>query len=367
MNTRIKALVDETRTHTMAARAITSAAKAEGRGLTPEEDTKVNLLIGKADVAKHEADKLTAAETGAAAIRGSIGAGNAWGKAAKGLIEGTSVSVEGRDLYRRKSVTDGDLGTDEQTGRAVVERPGITEMLLDERFIFGAFPSINPGAALAVSEFVQSSRALGSGSAEADVERDLLSTDPKAELDVEISHTSADMKQVAIMIRDIPNALFEAEGALSGFLSSEMSKQLALAIDAHVVAAIQAASPDTSTGGDSTAAALRYAVADMAQRGVHPSIAILDDDAATEIDTMKAIDLPNAYPYGLSIRTSPSLAGSQFVVEPSVAGVLYLGSVKFDRDPYTGFGENTTDLRAECSLLFVVRNVDGIQEAVAGS
>jgi hypothetical protein len=83
---------------------------------------------------------------------------------------------------------------------------------------------------------------------------------------------------------------------------------------------------------------------------------------AVDIDTTPAIDMPREFPYGLSVRESKS-AGHALVIDPAVAGVLYLGALKADLDPFTGFSENTTDLRLECSVLFFVRNGDGIQIA----
>ena len=46
-------------------------------------------------------------------------------------------------------------------------------------------------------------------------------------------------------------------------------------------------------------------------------------------------------------------------------GVLYLSSLRFDADPYTGFRKNLTTLRIEVKGLFHVRNVRGARRIAA--
>ncbi len=345
----------EVRSELASAKAITAAATAEGRGLTASEKKSLDGHLAAAKGLKGKLD--------ATRIREGVGTGeNAYATLAKAIVAGErSVEVSGFEIMS-KAVSDADLGTDAQTGRAILERPGITGKLVDDRYIFGAFPREDAGSNLAVSEFRQTSEAIASGS----VERALLATGEKAKLNVTIEHVSADIKQVAVLIEDIPNALLAAEGALQGFLSSRMNVALAEAIDAHVLAAIAASTPDATSEGSTIQESLRHAKADLREKGAHGSVAILTPEQAVEIDTTPAIDMPQAFPYGLGLRESKS-ATSALVIDPAVAGVLYLGSLKADLDPFTGFSTNTTTLRLEQSLLFFVRNGDAIQSVTPGS
>jgi hypothetical protein len=170
------------------------------------------------------------------------------------------------------------------------------------------------------------------------------------------------------MIRDIPNALFEADGNLGAFLAAEMNRALQHAIDQHVTDSINAASPDSSAGTSSDLLEeLRYAKAELADKGVAANLAILTPESGVTVDLVKEIDMPRGFPFGIRFAESSS-ADTDYLVEPARAGVLYLGSVKFDRDPYTGFSRNTTNLRAEASLLMVIRDSDAIMGIVpAGS
>ena len=46
-------------------------------------------------------------------------------------------------------------------------------------------------------------------------------------------------------------------------------------------------------------------------------------------------------------------------------GPLYLGPLRFDADPYTGFRKNLTTLRIEVKALYHVRNVQGARRIAA--
>src|SRR5947208_10106310 len=82
-------------------------------------------------------------------------------------------------------------------------------------------------------------------------------------LDLTVEGFTADMVQEAILVKEIPNAILAAEGALSGLLSSEMRKQLNQALDAHVVAAIAAASPDHGGSGSTVEELVRSGISEM--------------------------------------------------------------------------------------------------------
>ena len=72
----------------------------------------------------------------------------------------------------------------------------------------------------------------------------------------------------------------------------------------------------------------------MADKGAAANLAILTPTQAADIDVMPTIDLPGGFPYGLRLAESSSLADS-VLVDTSIAGVLYRGSIKFEADPYS--------------------------------
>jgi len=339
-----------------AARAILANAKAEGRSLTGVERAKCNLHItkGEAFQTRQRAENL-----GGRGIESANGSG--WKAVAERLSKGErDFSVPMSDVLG-KAVSDANGAFEAATLRV---EDGITQLPLDQRYIFNLFPQRDATGALHVSDFRQSARSLpesGTG-----VERDPLSTAEKQELDVAIDLASEDMRQLAVVIKDIPNALIENVEGLTAFLNAEMERQINAALDAHVVAAILASTPDVSAGsGASVAEELRFAKAELAAKGLRANIAILPPAELAALDVMPAIEKPGAFPYGLALAESPALDAG-LLADTGVAGVLYRGQMRFAANPYTGFSKNTTDLRLECEALFIVRNEDGFME-IAGS
>ena len=47
------------------------------------------------------------------------------------------------------------------------------------------------------------------------------------------------------------------------------------------------------------------------------------------------------------------------LIDPDRLGRLYLGTVRVDADPFTGFKKNLTTLRVETTALYHVRNIQG--------
>lgn len=54
-----------------------------------------------------------------------------------------------------------------------------------------------------------------------------------------------------------------------------------------------------------------------------------------------------------------------YLIDPDLLGRLYLGDLRFDADPFTGFASNTTSLRVEVNAIFHVRNVQGAYRIAA--
>ncbi len=55
------------------------------------------------------------------------------------------------------------------------------------------------------------------------------------------------------------------------------------------------------------------------------------------------------------------------LIDPQKLGTLFLGQLRVDSDPYTGFARNTTTLRFEASLLFHVRDPRGARVIAAAA
>ena len=53
------------------------------------------------------------------------------------------------------------------------------------------------------------------------------------------------------------------------------------------------------------------------------------------------------------------------MLDSNMLGRLYLGSMRLDADPFTGFTKNLTTLRCEVKALFHVRNAKGARRIAA--
>ena len=71
--------------------------------------------------------------------------------------------------------------------------------------------------------------------------------------------------------------------------------------------------------------------------------------------------------WDLTIVERTSAAGNEppYLIDSRMLGVLYLGRLKFDVDPYTGFKANLSTLRVETKALFHIRNIKGARRIAA--
>jgi hypothetical protein len=244
--------------------------------------------------------------------------------------------------------------------------PGITVMPEDVRYIYPLFGRTDAAGDLAVTDFRQTTRADHAGST--DVERDPTATTVKATLDLAFEPVTVDMRQMAVMLTGIPQAILTAEPALQTLLSGELQRRLYRALDEHVVAQIDAATPPSGvTGSDGSVEGLvRDAITEMQAVGVNPTVVALNPTDAATVDMHTAVDSITRWPFGLRVVVSPDAdAGAPLVLDPAILGHLYVGSLAIGSDPYAGadghnFTKNLVDLRAEFLAVFVVRNADGV-------
>jgi hypothetical protein len=54
-----------------------------------------------------------------------------------------------------------------------------------------------------------------------------------------------------------------------------------------------------------------------------------------------------------------------YLIDPQMLGRFYLGTLRFEVDPYTGFSKNLSTLRLEVKSLFHVRNAKGARRVAA--
>ena len=77
----------------------------------------------------------------------------------------------------------------------------------------------------------------------------------------------------------------------------------------------------------------------------------LKDTGASPLWGLRVIERPGSTP--------------PYLIDPQMLGVLYLGGMSFDVDPYTGFTKNLSTLRIEAQALFHVRNANGARRIAA--
>jgi hypothetical protein len=288
-----------------------------------------------------------------------------------------------RDVARHLDLDQGELRADVSLGALMrplaglnltgsatsvaTARAAFSQQPVDRRFLYPQFPrtTLDVGT-LAVVDFRQDS---ASGTVTGDVVRNPMSVDPKAELDIGITAGSEDVKQFAITIDNVPQALFSAESALQAFLRSRMQHVLDLALDTHVLAQIMDAGPPSGSSGTGLIERVRNAVAAARGLGAAPSVLALNpaDAAALDLTTTGA---DNAYVFATRDTGSASPLWSLRVVElpsvtdpmlidPGLTGALYAGTGTVMVDPYTGMKTNTVRMRLEIEALLHVRAASG--------
>jgi hypothetical protein len=130
---------------------------------------------------------------------------------------------------------------------------------------------------------------------------------------------------------------------------------------------------------DSVHESLRnLAIGSMRGEGANPDLLVMNstDAAALDLSTsgtstpyLFAVREPGgASPlFGLRVIERTSTAGNEppYVLDSNMLGRLYLGTMRIDADPFTGFKKNLTTLRCEVKALFHVRNAKGARRIAA--
>lgn len=246
----------------------------------------------------------------------------------------------------------------------------ITPMGYDTRWLFPFLPATNARNALSVDDFTQTVRTVNNT-----VQRAVDASTDKADLEVTVTAANEALVQFAITIDDIPNAILESDAHIAAFLANEGEFQVRKALDAHVMSQIVAATPPFGNTGTGLIAQIRNGIATMRGTGANPSLLVLNPTDAATLD-LSADAGGLVFPVGVAGSSSPvwSLrvieragAGNEppYLIDPNMLGMLYIGQMKFDADPYTGFKKNLTTLRVEVNALYHVRNANGARRIAA--
>lgn len=335
---------------------LVDAASRDGRKLEEWEKRDLDRDLLQIEELKREKDSVRESTRMADDVRSRTGSGSdGLRKVVSAFCRGEKiVSVPGVDLLS-KGVTFADA-----ENRQMVAS-GITELVEDKRRLSSLFSSKDPGPALTVAEFKQTGSRVITGT----VERALTAATAKATMDVTVSYVEASVRQLAVLIKDIPNALFDAEPALNGFLASQLQVALDVALDAHVAAQINAAGVPWSLDTGVPLTDVRTGKTTMEARGAHPAIVAVPGSVAQAIDLQTDATRALGYPFSLRWVVVPQLT-DLLMIDPAGAQ-LYVGNARLERDPYTSFDKNLSNVRAELSALFHVRQASLFQNIGGGS
>jgi hypothetical protein len=371
---------DQARAKIDAATSITSKAADEGRPLTkPERRTVEDLLADveqlnvKRRVAKDRealTEEIDAMQARLSGPRSSMG-----GAFVKAIMDA------GWHPKERPAVTVAAItalgGTKASTVPGVVDwsrlEPVMVPMGQDQRWLFPNLPTQDPETASAVQDFKQSARTL-TGT----VKRNLDATSDKATVDITLALVTEALSEFAVTIPDVPNAILESIDLLRGFLDTEGKYQVYSAIDAHIFAQIVAATPAFGTTGTTLIDQIRNGIATMRGTGANPDLLLVNPTTAATLDlSTSGAGTPYLFPtresgaaspvFGLKVVERTSATGNEppYLLDSRMLGMMYLTTLRFDADPFTGFRKNLTTLRVEVKGLYHVRNVQGARRIAA--
>lgn len=349
--------------------SITSRAKDGGRRLTDAEHATVTAYLARVHEIKDNAritermENMRATGSGGAGVKTADtvdGMGAQLVRAGFNLKHNPSVEVSAFDALA-KAPTLPATTVISPTGPTVVASGQ------DERYLWRNLLTENAEGATSVSDFRQTARSV-TGS----VERAIDATTDKAEVNVTLQHVVEAMRQVAVTISDIPNALLDVDDLLRQFFDAEARFIVEQAMDAHCMAQIVAAAPPFGTTGAGLVAQVRNGITNMRSEGASPDLLVVNatDAAALDLTTdaggyvFPLRDTGSSPLWNLRVVERPGTT-PPYIVDSRMLGRLYLGRMSFDADPYTGFKKNLTTLRVETNALFHVRDPRGARRIAA--
>jgi hypothetical protein len=372
---------------------ITERAEAEGRALTSEERREANEILehirdlkaneawaeGRISDMPRDAWERRRAREDEEELKATIEDMNGALNGNKGISFGDTVFRAGFSLKAQPQVTIplvsalAKAPTWPSVSGWNTLAPTIVPLGTDRRWLYPNLVSQSVGAEAAVSDFKETVRTL-TGS----VQRNLDASTTKANVDTTLTLVSENLSQFAVTVDEIPNAVLESIATARDWLNNEMQFQVQKALDAHCFSQIVAASPPFGNTGGDTITRVRNAISAMRAEGANPDLLVMNstDAAALDLSTsgtstpyLFAVREPGgASPlFGLRVIERTSAAGNEppYVLDSNKLGRLYLGTMRIDADPFTGFTENLTTLRCEVKALFHIRDSKGARRIAA--
>ena len=246
----------------------------------------------------------------------------------------------------------------------------------DQRFLYPYLRTVGLSPEnISIDDYRQSGDRTVTGT----VTRDPMATGDKATLALELEHVLEKVKQVAVVIEDVPSQLFASLPSLDGFLNQEASYQLATAIDTHVLAQIVAATPPHGLVGGATPMfdEILTGAAAMRLLGEDPDLVVLNPTQWVTLRTTRTADgiyiLGNPGDgsadtiWNLRVVDHTTTAGNEapYLLDSSRIGVLYMGAMTMLADPFSKLKQNLVDIRFELNMLFHVRDANAAYRVAA--
>lgn len=251
------------------------------------------------------------------------------------------------------------------------QAPLLSPLGQDARWLWPNLPRQDAGESASIQDFRQTVRTL-TGT----VKRALDAVTTKATVDTTTTLANEALSQFAVTIDDVPNQILESVPTFLAYMQAEGQWQVNKALDDHVLAQIVAAGPPFGTTGANLVERARNGIATMRATGANPSLLVVNPSDAATLDLLT--DAGGYVFAGRTPATSNTLWGQTvverigtagtdppYLIDAQMLGLLYMGGLKFEADPYTGFKKNLTTLRIEGNALFHVRQAEGARRIAA--
>jgi hypothetical protein len=306
-----------------------------------------------------------------------IGASGGQGNAAPGSLFG-AVKAAGWDRKTNNAVIVPSTGVALATGHkegsfsgTVGEDPDFAPATRRDGPLLGAdgrfaYPAVRTqpvdAGTTSVPGFRQVSRNLGDIS---QGDRAIDDTSTKPEVSTEAEVYSVPMRQFAFIQSGTPNVLLESS-TFRSYMDTDLRLAYSEVVDANVLNAISAASPDLATGINLLEAIL-YGAESIASDGYAADLLLLTPQNALDLALLRQ---PGTDDYvagrmdvllgGLEKRICKN-ASDPFLMDRSAAGVLYLSPTAFASFEENAGSTNSTTLRLESHGAFNVERSDAIR------
>jgi hypothetical protein len=184
----------------------------------------------------------------------------------------------------------------------------------------------------------------------------------------------ATVKQLAMVVENVPQAIFDYESAAAAFFESELSLRISQYLDSHIAAMILAATPPFGTTGADTVVKVRNAIAEMREIGQSPNVVVLNSADAVALDLLADAggyiigprdNTTTAPLWGLTVVERALGTDVPLLLDTNRLGVLYLGKVGILVDPFSGLKQNTVDIRLDLECFMHIRDASAAYRIAA--